>query len=279
VAAFEAETREFLGSREAENCLMLGLTSQLRLGTASLPAPDPYFAVVRSGDDVAGAALIAGFLIVLSNPIDFASLPLLVSDIARTSPNVPGVCGETKATRTFAETWTKLTGRAHRLKLSERIFRIDQVIPPRPVSGELRIAEARDRDLLARWLGAFAQDTLGEPREHAWNERFATRWIERDGRTMFLWVARGEPVSMVGASGETPNGIRVAPVYTPPELRARGYASALTAAATQAQFDSGKRYCFLYTDLGNPTSNHIYQAIGYRPVADASEYRFELLPA
>ncbi len=92
---------------------------------------------------------------------------------------------------------------------------------------------------------------------------------------MYLWVVAGRPVSMVGVSGETPNGIRVAPVYTPPELRGRGYASALTAAVTQAQLDEGKRYCFLFTDLANPTSNHIYQAIGYEPVADASDYRFD----
>jgi len=96
---------------------------------------------------------------------------------------------------------------------------------------------------------------------------------------MYLWVVDGEPVSMVGVSGETPNGIRVAPVYTPSGLRGRGYASALTAAVTQKQLDGGKRYCFLFTDLANPTSNHIYRSIGYEPVADASDYRFEALPA
>jgi predicted GNAT family acetyltransferase len=36
----------------------------------------------------------------------------------------------------------------------------------------------------------------------------------------------------------------------------------------------GRRFCFLFTDLGNPTSNHIYQEIGYRPVADVDVYRF-----
>ncbi len=68
--------------------------------------------------------------------------------------------------------------------------------------------------------------------------------------------------------------MRVGPVYTPPELRGRGYASAITAAATQRILASGRRFCFLYTDLANPTSNSIYQQIGYRPVTDITIWRF-----
>jgi hypothetical protein len=34
----------------------------------------------------------------------------------------------------------------------------------------------------------------------------------------------------------------------------------------------GNRFCCLYTDLDNPTSNAIYARIGYRPVSDASMY-------
>ncbi len=99
--------------------------------------------------------------------------------------------------------------------------------------------------------------------------------IRRIGRTMYLWENRDRVVSMAGASGETPNGIRIGPVYTPPELRGRGYASALTAAVSQHQLDSGRRFCFLFTDLANPTSNKIYRAIGYEPVTDVDQYAFE----
>ena len=63
-------------------------------------------------------------------------------------------------------------------------------------------------------------------------------------------------------------------MYTPPPARGRGYASALVAEASQLQLDAGRRFCFLFTDLANPTSNHIYQAIGYEPVRDVDEYRF-----
>jgi predicted GNAT family acetyltransferase len=38
--------------------------------------------------------------------------------------------------------------------------------------------------------------------------------------------------------------------------------------------DSGKKFCFLFTDQANPTSNSIYQKIGYEPVCDFHEYTF-----
>lgn len=253
---------------------MLGLCSQLRAGTTTLRAQAPYFGVIRDGREVVGAALIAGFVVILSNPVPDAALPLLVADVARSLPAVPGVGGEVRASRRFAELWTEATGAPHRLKMSERIFRLGRVIPPRPVDGAMRVARAEDRALLTEWLAAFALEALGPDQDTSRTAEFADRWIARDGRTMYLWELDGRLVSLVGASGETPNGIRIAPVYTPPELRRRGYASALTAAVSQAQLDHGKRYCFLFTDLANPTSNHIYQAIGYERVLDVSDIRF-----
>ena len=89
-----------------------------------------------------------------------------------------------------------------------------------------------------------------------------------------LWEADGRPVSLVVAGSRTPNGRRIGPVYTPPAQRGRGYAGALTAAASQDQLDRGAAFCFLFTDLANPTSNAIYRRIGYEPVTDVDQYRF-----
>ena len=89
-----------------------------------------------------------------------------------------------------------------------------------------------------------------------------------------FWEDGGAAVSMAGFGGRTPNGVRIGPVYTPPELRGRGYASALTAALTQRLLDGGLRFCFLFTDLANPTSNSIYQRIGYEPVSDFDFWSF-----
>lgn len=76
--------------------------------------------------------------------------------------------------------------------------------------------------------------------------------------------------------GATPHGMRIGAVYTPQDYRRNGYASACVAQLSHAILQMGKTFCFLFTDLANPTSNHIYQDIGYRPVADVDEYRFAL---
>jgi predicted GNAT family acetyltransferase len=66
---------------------------------------------------------------------------------------------------------------------------------------------------------------------------------------------------------------RIGPVYTPPALRGRGYGSAATAAATRDVLEEAA-VPVLYTDLANPTSNKIYQQLGYYPVEDRAHVRF-----
>ena len=93
-------------------------------------------------------------------------------------------------------------------------------------------------------------------------------------RRLVLWEVEGTAVSMAGFAGRTPNGIRVAWVYTPPENRGKGFAGACVAALSQKLLDDGRKFCFLYTDLANPISNHVYLKIGYEPVTDATVYSF-----
>ena len=90
-----------------------------------------------------------------------------------------------------------------------------------------------------------------------------------------IWEDGGEPVSMSGYGGRTPNGIRIGPVYTPPEHRGRGYATSLVAEQSARLLREGRMFCFLYTDLANPTPNAIYERIGYARVCDSRQIAFE----
>jgi predicted GNAT family acetyltransferase len=80
---------------------------------------------------------------------------------------------------------------------------------------------------------------------------------------------------MAGCSGPLPSGIRINAVYTPPELRGRGYASACVAALSQMLLEEGRKFCFLYTDVENETANDVYRAIGYRRMCDVEVIAFE----
>ena len=144
----------------------------------------------------------------------------------------------------------------------------------RGVSGRARTATADDRELLIAWTEAFTEEALhGSPAPGGDAERVVDGRLADENSGFVLWED-DEPVSVAGWGGPTPNGIRVGPVYTPPEQRRKGYASAVTAALSAEQLAAGKRFCFLYTDLANPTSNKIYMDIGYEPICDAVDYEF-----
>jgi hypothetical protein len=169
--------------------------------------------------------------------------------------------------RDIADRWVARHGGSWRTLMEERVYALQGVISPRPARGRMRDAHQSDGELLAAWLDDFAREAM-PAREARLMLRTIAEW-ERGHRRFWLWEYGGVPVSLVGGGSPTPHGVRIGPVYTPPEHRGSGYASNLTACVSQQLLDEGRQFCFLYTDLANPTSNRIYQDIGYRPVTDA----------
>ncbi|MDQ3688518.1 MAG: GNAT family N-acetyltransferase [Chloroflexota bacterium] len=275
VDEFLAAAGAFLEEHEAENNLLFGISSAIRVTPELFADEAPRFATVA---DDAGRILAATLRTpphnqVLSWTDDMDAVDALVEAL-RDEP-LPGLLAHTHAARRFASGWTDVTGQSAEIAVAERIFRLTSVVPPdRPASGTWRMAESRDRDLIAHWVVAFSEEAVPESPFIPDPVAIAELWIQRAGRIAYLWDDGGVVVSMVGAGGETPNGIRIGPVYTPPAYRGRGYASSLTAAVSTNQLQRGRRFCFLFTDLANPTSNKIYQAIGYEPVCDVDQIRF-----
>jgi predicted GNAT family acetyltransferase len=79
---------------------------------------------------------------------------------------------------------------------------------------------------------------------------------------------------MAGLTRPAAGMVRVMAVYTPREYRARGYAGAATAAVTRSALDAGVTDVVLFTDLSNPTSNALYQRLGYTPIEDRRTVEF-----
>ena len=90
------------------------------------------------------------------------------------------------------------------------------------------------------------------------------------GNDLAVWERAGEVVSMAAVNRRVLVGLSrcVELVYTPPALRGEGFASSIVAELSQRELDAGQAWCSLFTDLANPTSNHIYTAIGYEPACD-----------
>ncbi len=276
---FVASAGPFLVEREAEHNLILGIAATLSRDPGRSTAP-PFFGVAHRVGSAGGVETVVGaaimtppFNLVISCLDDAAASRALAEELTRDRTTLPGVTGPVQVARAFADGWSAPRGLAAQRTMSERIYRIERVTPPTGVSGHLREATDADRDLLVDWVRAFLHEALGrtDPSEVA---NVVDRGMATRTRTFYLWED-GRPVSLAAATGPTPNGIRLGPVYTPPAHRRHGYGSAVTAAVTQLELDAGRRFVYLFTDIANPTSNKIYQAIGYEPVIDIDQWSFE----
>jgi predicted GNAT family acetyltransferase len=249
----------------------------MRLG-GPLPGEDPplLITVADTHGELVGAAVRTPprSLLLADAPAEVA---LTIADFVarmRTAgvpvAELPGVVGPVAAAEAFAIRWSERTGVAGRVEMRQRAFRLDTVRPPAGVAGRFRWATAGDLDLCFGWMGDFQNEAL--PAQQRVRRDQIARTIA-DGR-MGLWED-GQPVSMVGRTIPAAGVIRIGPVYTPPDLRGRGYGSACTAEVSRRALESGAIACTLNTDLANPTSNAIYQRIGYYPVADAVSVLFD----
>ena len=201
-----------------------------------------------------------------------ASLASELIDVWLTrDPDVVGVGAEPATARAIAAAWARRTGGESHLEVRMAMHAATAIeSPPRPVAGRLRLAAAGEREQLVRWWRAFFAEA--EPLHPDNAEQDVAGRYEDDG--LYVWEDGGEAVSLIGAR-LTGNGYGwIGPVYTPPELRRRGYAGAGVAAASRRLLDAGAPRCMLFTDLDNPTSNKIYHEVGYRRFADWEHHRF-----
>ncbi len=270
---FLAHVQDALEAREVANNLMLGVALRLR-AYPGIVEQQPYFAVVQDEGGVVAAALMTPphSLIVHAERGDAQiGFIRIAHDLREHGWRVRGVIGPRDAADEFLIIWQKLAGATIRRTTHERVFQLDRVVAPRWPSGEFRAAKKDDVLLVAEWVEAFYREAVPDhhqPDPMEWAKR---RVGESD---VFLWEDGGAPVSLAVRSRQTPNAQAIGPVYTPPEQRKHGYASAVTARLSQLILDSGRRYAVLFTDLSNPTPNSIYRQIGYKPVCDYNQHIF-----
>ena len=289
---FLAVAGEYLRAEPARNSVVLTVTEDLRVKaaagspTAQSPAAapgsgldEPLFGWWRpSARPDADSAITVGavcmhtpeFPVLLSRVNGHAAAEL-ARDLAAAGHQLPGVNAAQEAADAFATAWRDRTGDAVTLYRRMRLFRLGELVRPAPgPGGAARLATERDHDLLAGWFDAFARE-VGDPPRHDSRAVVGER-LGYGGIT--VWEVGGVPVSIAGRTRTVVGMVRVGPVFTPPELRGRGYAGAVTAAVSQAALGAGVREVVLYTDLANPTSNALYQRLGYRPVEDRVIFSF-----
>jgi uncharacterized protein len=224
---------------------------------------------VLDGADLVGVATVTPPRNALLSDMPVAAAAALAEHLA--AAPIPGVTGPAAVADVFAERYVAITGRRRSPGLDMELFRLDALVEPRPAGGHLREANTGDRDLLVDWFTAFAVDVAPHHTPGGEEEFVDSRLAS--GGLLWLWED-GEPVSLVGTARPAAGVVRVAPVYTPPACRGRGYASSAVASMCRGAFERGAGALILYTDLANPVSNRIYQRLGFRRVGDAREWVF-----
>lgn len=186
---------------------------------------------------------------------------------------LPGVNGPKVSSENFSKEWIAIVGGSSRLSTQLRLFELSEIKNFPKVNGVFRLATSTDEEILVRWLKDYAAEAMPHlPKKEDDRLLKETRESIQKGQ-LYIWEIRGQPVSFAGSRRETPTEKWVGPVYTPKHLRGCGYASALVANISQMILKTGKK-AILFTDLANPTSNSIYQRIGYAPLVDYDHYLF-----
>ncbi|WP_327133936.1 GNAT family N-acetyltransferase [Streptomyces sp. NBC_01343] len=267
LAAYRAAAGPAVAAEPVANTILLTVLAALeRHGTDAYGSAEPFFGWWTGADGgVAGALLCTPPRPLLIGALPEQAARELGAALA-TEPLLAGV-DVLNARRRDAQALAAAWGRQSEVTEENRLYRLAGLRAPDPApAGRARTATAADLRLLLDWAGAFKRETgeRGGP-----SEAFLRDRLSYGG--MLLWEHAGTPVSMAGFFRPIGSVSRVGPVYTPPELRGRGYAAGVTHAVSEAAYAAGASEVLLFTDLANPTSNGVYQRLGYVPVEDRVE--------
>lgn len=269
---FLEKTKSLLYKRETEYSLLLGLC-ELRKCSNKNSDDYVYISMFQAGQLIGGACITERSLVI--SALEEPCLQNLAEFLKENKIQIPGVIGPALTAEALSRIWSHLTNQKFTLAMGQKIYQLDGVNIPTNVSGQFSIAKLEHAALVGKWLLEFTAEALPhQPTTIDKTTELAAAKIKK--QEVCLWLNdKQQPVSMNLIGRPTENGISVSGVYTPTALRKRGFASAVVAHTSKRMLASGKKFCVLYTDMANPTSNKIYQQVGYREIAISKHFIFK----
>ena len=265
----------FLLKHEAENNLLFSILNSLKEDFYRYGDNKPVFISITENNKIKLVSIrTPPHNQILSYTDNLLTIDVLIDELIKNNFDLPGVLGFKKGAESFVKLWCREKGINTKLVANERIYKLERVAEETLGKNEFIKATRLYEDKILQWAKEFLIEALPE-RNNEMIEQSLKRVTKavRKGK-FFLLLENNEPISMAQKAGKTPNGNVVNYVYTPPELRRRGYATECVAKLSNYILEEGNQFCFLFTDLMNPTSNSIYQKIGYRAVIDVDEFQF-----
>ena len=258
---------------EKENNLFVGLLKTIS-ENKELQAPDHLWFTVEDNDGIQ----LAGWR---TPPFPYGlwaptmettrALECFLDFLMTEKMEVTGTVGKPAVADSFAALAMPRFKFENYFTMNQGIFEFLEVDPELLERGTIRPVTMDELELLTDWMIAFRIESLNlEPLRSETGKKLQ---VEIENGSYFFYEEDGKVLSTVAMARPMVNGISVNMVYTPPEYRKKGYATSCVALLTQKLLNDGWKFTALITDLDNPTSNSIYQKIGYKKVGESKDIR------
>jgi predicted GNAT family acetyltransferase len=252
----------------------------LAVSTGRSTYDDYHWWVVRDeAGEVVGAAIRTSPYNLNVAPMRLDAARELGRAVGLVDDALPGVAGTPDVVEAFVKGYVESKSPGSKRAVLEHrrdlLYELEELTTPE-TEGFGRVAGEAEIENLAAMVFAFSRDIGHNISSMVDSTEIVTMSVSAG--TLFCWEVDGNIVSLAGHAPIVTTGSivvgRVGPVYTPPKFRRQGFASAVTAHASRHLIEKGARV-MLFTDAANPTSNRIYQDIGYRLIDEMVVMRFE----
>lgn len=273
VYEFAAKAEPILNENEDVYSLFFGVLQDIKAGRYE----EPFMATIEENGEV-----LALFQMTSPHPLNIIivdesrlqeSIDAAISHLLALGIEIPSIVSLKPSAYYFSRKWEEKIGLTNHLLMDQGLYRLDEVNETlEQSSGTWRFANEGDSSLIEKWFNLFEADSRLPITQVEEVKKLVSRFIE--GKEIFLWEDNGEVVSMMKKTRPTTKGVTVSFVFTPSEKRRKGYARTLVAAASK-ELLKNYDFCVLYTDMMNPTSNKIYQEIGYKRIGESVQLGFK----
>jgi len=267
VGDFLEKNRSYLLKREAQNNLILGICENLKQKPRN--ELDHFLSVEYNGEIMAVLIKTSPKAVLSATTYQEKDILLLCRYFEAKDDKPVAVLAETLYADLFARSFNEVS----RVKTRLMLHQLTEKPESRDTFQKFGAAGEGDIDQLSNFLLAYEFDT-----EHVSRLDISTaRTIVKqqvDEHRLFVWRDAGAIVSMAAILRRTPNFCAIGNVYTPGNLRGKGYGRSCVNELSRYVIDQGYAGCVLFSDLSNPVSGHIYNEIGYRPVSEFCEVSF-----
>ena len=266
----------YLVNYEVENGILLAILNNLKKDFHRYGQEKPTLCAIEGNKEIKLVSIrTPPYNQLLSYTKELDSINILVEALVKRGGILPGALGFKEGVSIFVNSWCERQLLKAEIVRNERIYKLENVAEDTLGEHDFIKATKMHEKIVLQWTREFMLEALNERNPQMIESSLKRLKNDMNEGRIFLLIDKGEPVSLVRKAGNSPNGIAVNNVYTPPHLRRNGYATECVAKLSKRLLEEGYKFCFLFTDLSNPTSNSIYQKIGYRPIIDVDEYKFE----